>query len=61
MTQALWAPMYTVPATTVGLASRNGFGWPGTTGGCQCHTWDAEAAFDGVNAVALLIELCYGP
>src|SRR5262249_19510223 len=30
-------------------------------GGCQCHTWRAEAAFDGVNAVALLTELCCGP
>src|SRR5690349_13310672 len=30
-------------------------------GGCQCHTWLADAAFDGVNAVARLTELCCGP
>src|SRR5215472_484281 len=53
--------MYTTPATTVGLASRAGAGLPLITGGCQCHTWCAEAAFDGVNAVALLTELCCGP
>src|SRR5499425_3585952 len=53
--------MYTTPATTVGLASRAGAGLPLITGGCQCHTWWAEAAFDGVNAVALLTELCCGP
>src|SRR5215813_4449000 len=53
--------MYTTPATTVGLASRAGAGLPGMAGGCQCHTWRAEAAFDGVNAVALLTELCCGP
>ena len=53
--------MYTTPATTVGLASRAGAGLPLIAGGCQCHTWCAEAAFDGVNAVALLTELCCGP
>src|SRR5215467_13075194 len=53
--------MYTTPATTVGLASRAGAGLPGMAGGCQCHTWRAEAAFDGVNAVALLTELYCGP
>src|SRR6266849_8789877 len=53
--------MYTTPATTVGLASRAGAGWPLITGGCQCHPWCAEAAFDGVNAVALLTALCCGP
>ncbi len=53
--------MYTSPAITVGLASRTGAGSPLTTGGCQCHTWFADAAFDGVNAVALLNELCCGP
>src|SRR5579859_2613060 len=52
--------MYTTPATTVGLASRIGAGSPAMTGGCQCHTWVADAAFDGVNAVALLIEACWG-
>src|SRR5215813_3986204 len=52
--------MYTSPGTTVGLASRTGAGSPLTTGGCQCHTWFADAAFDGVNAVALLNELCCG-
>src|SRR5215470_15330624 len=30
-------------------------------GGCQCHTWCTEAAFAGVNALALLTELCCGP
>src|SRR5260370_1794885 len=53
--------VYTTPATRVGPASRAGAGWPLITGGCQCHTWCAEAAFDGVNAVALLTELCCGP
>src|SRR5215467_11677689 len=53
--------MYTRPAATVGLASSRGAGLPGITGGCQCHTWMAEAAFDGVNAVAGLTELCCGP
>src|SRR5215470_6325970 len=53
--------MYTRPATTVGLASSSGAGLPVITGGCQCHTWVAEAAFDGVNAVAGLTELCCGP
>src|SRR5215470_19958066 len=53
--------MYTRPATTVGLASSSGAGLPVITGGCQCHTWVAEAAFDGVNAVARLTELCCGP
>src|ERR1022692_4532552 len=53
--------MYTRPATTVGLASRTGAGVPLPPGGCQCHTWLAEAAFDGVNAVARLTELCCGP
>src|SRR5436305_4393988 len=53
--------MYTVPATTVGLASSTGAGLFVITGGCQCHTWLADAAFDGVNAVAALTELCCGP
>src|SRR5436309_9563663 len=53
--------MYTRPAATVGLASGRGAGLPGITGGCQCHTWPADAAFDGVNAVARLTELCCGP
>src|SRR5215470_8313469 len=53
--------MYTRPAATAGLASSRGVGLPGITGGCQCHTWVAEAAFDGVNAVAGLTELCCGP
>src|SRR5690242_21037350 len=53
--------MYTAPATTVGLASRAGAGLPLTTGGCQCHTWVTEPAFDVVNAVELLTELCCGP
>src|SRR5215469_951807 len=53
--------MYTRPAATVGLASSSGAGLPVITGGCQCHTWVAEAAFDGVNAVAGLTELCCGP
>src|SRR5215472_11013142 len=53
--------MYTRPAATVGLASSSGAGFPVITGGCQCHTWVAEAAFDGVNAVAGLTELCCGP
>src|SRR5215472_4445764 len=53
--------MYTTPATTVGLASRAGAGWPLTTGGCQCHTCVVEPEFDVVNAVALLMELCCGP
>src|SRR5579859_3287864 len=53
--------MYTTPAATVGLASRAGAGSPLITGGCQCHTWLTEPAFDVVNAVALLTELCCGP
>src|SRR6266567_1422697 len=53
--------MYTAPATTTGLASRAGAGLPLITGGCQCHTWVTEPAFDVVNAVALLTELCCGP
>src|SRR6266516_1340804 len=53
--------MYAAPATTTGLASRAGAGLPLITGGCQCHTWLAEPAFDVVNAVALLTELCCGP
>src|SRR5215831_10764559 len=53
--------MYTRPAATVGLASSSGAGLPVITGGCQCHTWAAEAAFAGVNAVAGLTELCCGP
>src|SRR5215467_4536263 len=53
--------MYTRPAATVGLASSSGAGLPVITGGCQCHTWVADAAFDGVNAVAGLTELCCGP
>src|ERR1700735_3716291 len=53
--------MYTRPATTVGLASRAGAGLPVTAGACQCHIWCAEAALDGVNAVAGLTELCCGP
>src|SRR6266849_5699975 len=53
--------MYTRPAATVGLASRRGAGSPVIAGGCQCHTWLAEAALDGVNAVARLTELCCGP
>src|SRR5690348_4852266 len=53
--------MYTRPAATVGLASSRGAGLPVITGGCQCHTWVADAAFDGVNAVAGLTELCCGP
>src|SRR5215471_16754084 len=52
--------MYTRPAATVGLASSSGAGFPVITGGCQCHTWLADAAFDGVNAVAGLTELCCG-
>src|SRR5579859_2500051 len=53
--------MYTTPAATVGLASRAGAGSPLITGGCQCHTWLTEPAFDVVKAVALLTELCCGP
>src|SRR5450755_5098217 len=53
--------MYTRPAATVGLASRAGAGLPLTVGGCQCHTWLAEAALAGVNAVDRLTELCCGP
>src|SRR5215472_11185866 len=53
--------MYTRPAATVGLASSSGAGLPVITGGCQCHTWVAEAAFADVNAVARLTELCCGP
>src|SRR5262249_2445129 len=54
----LSAPMYTRPANTVGLASSKGGDWPA---GGQCHTWVADAAFDGVKAVAGLTELCCGP
>ncbi len=53
--------MNTRPATTVGLASRLGAGRPATAGGCQCQVTLAAAAFDGVNAVAGLTELCCGP
>src|SRR5215470_9104661 len=45
----------------VGLASSAGAGLPVITGGCQCHTWVGDAAFDGVNAVAGLTEPCCGP
>src|SRR6516165_1821464 len=53
--------MNTCPPTTVGLASRTDAGLPVTTGGCQCQAWRTDAAFDGVNAVARLRELCPGP
>jgi hypothetical protein len=48
------------PAATIGDASSTGAGSPVITGGCQCHTRTGEAAFDGVNAVALLTESCCG-
>src|SRR6516225_2268568 len=51
------APVYTRPATTVGLASST-TDWPA---GGQCHAWVADPALAVVKAVSRLTELCCGP